>query len=121
MNLDWDALARRDQTIVIYMGLLGLAVLCRELAAHGLAATTPAAIVQQGTTAMQRVVIGTLETLPALAVTEQLKPPTLIIVGDVVKLHRKLAWFDPEMACAEVKPVSLEATAQGRAPAYPVT
>jgi len=93
MNLDWDALARPNQTIVIYMGLLGLPVLCRELVAHGLPASTPAAIVQQGTTAHQRVVVGTLDTLPALTVEAQLKPPTLIIVGNVVKLQSKLAWF----------------------------
>ena len=96
MNLDWDALARPNQTIVIYMGLLGLPVLCRELAAHGLPASTPAAIVQQGTTAHQRVVVGTLETLPALTVAAKLKPPTLIIVGNVVKLQGKLAWFKAE-------------------------
>jgi uroporphyrin-III C-methyltransferase/precorrin-2 dehydrogenase/sirohydrochlorin ferrochelatase len=94
MDLDWDALARPNQTIVIYMGLLGLPVLCRELAAHGLPASTPAAIVQQGTTAHQRVVVGTLETLPALTVEAKLKPPTLIIVGNVVKLQHKLAWFE---------------------------
>ena len=111
MDLDWEALARRDQTIVIYMGLLGLPVLCRELVIHGLAATTPAAIVQQGTTAMQRVVIGTLETLPLLAVTEKLKPPTLIIIGNVVKLHQKLAWFNPAMAGAEATPAALQETA----------
>ena len=94
MDLDWDALARPNQTIVIYMGLLGLPVLCRELVAHGLPASTPAAIVQQGTTAHQRVVVGTLETLPALTVEAKLKPPTLIIVGNVVKLQEKLAWFE---------------------------
>jgi uroporphyrin-III C-methyltransferase/precorrin-2 dehydrogenase/sirohydrochlorin ferrochelatase len=94
MNLDWDALARPNQTIVIYMGLLGLPVLCRELVAHGLPASTPAAIVQQGTTSHQRVVVGTLETLPALTVEAKLKPPTLIIVGNVVKLQHKLAWFE---------------------------
>ena len=92
-NLDWQALARPNQTIVIYMGLLGLPVLCRELVAHGLPATTPAAIVQQGTTDNQRIVIGTLDSLPALAASAKLKAPTLIIVGNVVKLHEKLSWF----------------------------
>ena len=75
------------------MGLLGLPVLCRELVAHGLPATTPAAIVQQGTTDNQRIVIGTLDSLPALAASAKLKAPTLIIVGNVVKLHEKLSWF----------------------------
>lgn len=109
MDLDWEALARRDQTIVIYMGLLGLPVLCRELAAHGLAPSTAAAIVQQGTTLQQRVVVGTLETLPMLAVVKKLKPPTLIIVGDVVKLHQKLAWFDPATDRADASDLLEEA------------
>lgn len=95
MNLDWTGLARPHQTIVFYMGLHGLPVLCRELAAHGLPETTPAAIVQQGTTNRQRILIGTLATLPQQAEAAQLKPPTLIIVGEVVKLHDKLKWFDP--------------------------
>jgi uroporphyrin-III C-methyltransferase/precorrin-2 dehydrogenase/sirohydrochlorin ferrochelatase len=58
--------------------------------------TTPAAIVQQGTTYQQKVVTGTLATLPELAVAAKMKPPTLIIVGEVVKLHDKLAWFEPQ-------------------------
>lgn len=95
IDLDWPALARPYQTIVIYMGLLGLPVLCERLTAHGLPDTTPAAIVQQGTTLTQKIVTGTLKTLPHLTETAQLTPPTLIIVGDVVKLHRKLAWFAP--------------------------
>lgn len=96
INLDWDALARPNQTVVIYMGLLGLPVLCQELISHGLDATTPIALVQQGTTVNQRVLIGTLETLPALVIEAKFKPPTLIIVGHVVKLHEKLAWFHTE-------------------------
>ena len=94
MQLDWPALARPNQTIVVYMGLLGVAELCRQLIAHGLPATTPVAIVQQGTTPSQRVLTGTLETLPAIIQKSSLKPPTLIIVGEVVKLHQKLAWFN---------------------------
>jgi uroporphyrin-III C-methyltransferase/precorrin-2 dehydrogenase/sirohydrochlorin ferrochelatase len=95
VNLDWPMLARPNQTIVVYMGLVGLPVLCRELIAHGLPATTPAAIVQQGTTHKQRVLTGSLATLPDLAASAHLTPPTLIIVGGVVKLHQKLAWFEP--------------------------
>ncbi len=94
MNLDWDALARPNQTVVIYMGLLGLPTLCAQLIAHGLSATTPAAIVQQGTTQSQRVLTGTLQTLPALAAAAQLAAPTLTIVGSVVSLRDKLSWFE---------------------------
>ncbi len=95
-NLDWDAMAKPNQTIVIYMGLQGLPILSEELVKHGLSPQTPAAIVQQGTTPHQRVVTGTLESLPELAVEAQLKPPTLIIVGNVVSLHHKLKWFVSE-------------------------
>ncbi len=96
MNLDWDALARPRQTIVVYMGLHGLATLCRELVAHGLPGDTPIAIVQQGTTRNQRVLTGSLETLPQNPQVEELHAPTLIIVGGVVTLRKKFAWFNPE-------------------------
>lgn len=96
INLDWSAIAKPNQTIVIYMGLQGLPVLSKELVKHGLSPQTPAAIIQQGTTQHQRVVVGTLETLPVLAVESHLKPPTLIIVGKVVNLHHKLKWFVSE-------------------------
>jgi uroporphyrin-III C-methyltransferase len=94
MNLDWPGLARRRQTVIIYMGLHGLSYLCEQLIAHGLPTDWPAAIVQQGTTPNQRTVTGTLTTLPALAESAGLKAPTLIIVGEVVRLKDKLAWFE---------------------------
>ena len=95
MDLDWDLLARPKQTIVVYMGLHGLNILCSQLVAHGLPATTPIAIVQQGTTQNQRVVSGTLGTLLQDPEVVQLQAPTLIIVGGVVSLREKLAWFKP--------------------------
>ncbi len=98
MNLDWPGLARRRQTVVVYMGLHGLAELCRQMIAHGLPEDWPAAIVQQGTTTSQRTVTGTLATLPALAEAARLKAPTLIIVGEVVKLRDQLAWFERRVA-----------------------
>jgi uroporphyrin-III C-methyltransferase/precorrin-2 dehydrogenase/sirohydrochlorin ferrochelatase len=91
------------------MGLLGLPILCRELVAHGLPPTTPAAIVQQGTTAQQRVVVATLADLPGRAFDARLAPPTLIIVGEVVTLRDKLGWFHPEPSRAAVRPSSLAA------------
>ncbi|QOJ24334.1 MAG: uroporphyrinogen-III C-methyltransferase [Gammaproteobacteria bacterium] len=97
IDLDWLHLARPHQTIVIYMGLLGLSVLCQQLIAHGLPDSTPAAIIQQGTMQKQKIVTGTLQTLPGLAEAAHLTPPTLIIVGEVVKLHRNLAWFEPAL------------------------
>jgi uroporphyrin-III C-methyltransferase/precorrin-2 dehydrogenase/sirohydrochlorin ferrochelatase len=108
-DLDWTALARPRQTVVIYMGLAGLPTICRELAAHGLPSATPAAIVQQGTTRAQRAVVGTLATLPALAEAAKLVAPTLIIVGEVVRLHERLSWFEPgasEMASRQAEPLA---------------
>ena len=100
VNLNWKALAQPRQTIVFYMGLHGISVLCRELIAHGLPASMPAALVEQGTTRNQRVYVGTLETLPDIVQHNDIHAPTLIIVGEVVRLHEKLAWFMP---AAEVR------------------
>ena len=104
IDLDWEALARPRQTVVIYMGFANLEALCAEFAAHGMPSGTPAAIVQQGTTSAQRVVTGTLATLPALAAREGLTPPTLIIVGEVVRLRERLAWFEPGTDQPEAPP-----------------
>ncbi|CAG1004607.1 uroporphyrin-III C-methyltransferase / precorrin-2 dehydrogenase / sirohydrochlorin ferrochelatase [Burkholderiales bacterium] len=90
MNLDWPSLARPGQTLVVYMGLAGLPELCRQLVAHGRAPSTPAAVVQQGTLPTQRVVRATLATLHERVVAQGLKPPTLIVVGDVVALSESL-------------------------------
>ncbi len=94
LNVDWAAIVRPRQTVVIYMGFQNLDELCRELVAHGLAPSTPAAMVQQATTAAQRVVCADLATLADRAHEAGLKPPTLIIVGEVVRLRDRLAWFE---------------------------
>lgn len=94
-NLDWDRLARPNQTIVFYMGLHGVETICTQLVLHGLPANTPAALVQQGTTQNQRIYAGTLATLPEIVQAEKPQPPTLIIVGGVVSLREKLNWFHP--------------------------
>jgi uroporphyrin-III C-methyltransferase/precorrin-2 dehydrogenase/sirohydrochlorin ferrochelatase len=113
IDLDWPALARPGQTVVIYMGFANLDALCGEFIAHGRAGTLPAAIVQQGTTGAQRVVTGTLATLPALAAQAGLTPPTLIIVGEVVLLRERLAWFEPAGAaqCEPLPEAALRSTA----------
>ncbi|MFJ4153343.1 siroheme synthase CysG [Pseudomonas sp. NPDC089752] len=93
-NLPWDDLVAPAQTLVFYMGLVGLPTICAELIRHGRAATTPAALVQQGTTRNQRVFTGTLADLPALVAQHEVHAPTLVIVGEVVQLREKLAWFE---------------------------
>jgi len=107
-NLNWEGIARQDQTIVIYMGLKGLPMLCEALIKHGLTAETPAAIIQHGTLPSQRVITGDLNTLPALAEQAGLKAPTLIIVGNVVKLRKKLGWFQPELQSEQTQHSPLE-------------
>lgn len=91
MNLDWPMLARPRQTVVVYMGLPGLPELCAKLIEHGRDPGTPIAIIQEGTTPRQRIVEGTLATLPERAAAQELHGPTLIIVGEVVALGAKLA------------------------------
>jgi uroporphyrin-III C-methyltransferase/precorrin-2 dehydrogenase/sirohydrochlorin ferrochelatase len=107
-NMNWEGIARHDQTIVIYMGLKGLPLLCEALIKHGLTADTPAAIVQHGTLPTQRVITGDLTTLPALAEQAGLKAPTLIIVGNVVKLREKLGWYQPEQHSEQAHRTPLE-------------
>ena len=93
VNLNWDTLTQPDQTVVIYMSLTGLPIICESLIQHGLPARTPAALVEQGTTVRQRVLTGTLASLPDLVDTAEVHAPTLVIVGNVVKLRAKLSWF----------------------------
>ena len=93
-DLPWGELSASGQTLVFYMGLTGLSFICEQLIKHGRAATTPAALVQQGTTQNQRVFTGTLENLPQLVAEHEVHAPTLVIVGEVVKLREKLAWFE---------------------------
>jgi len=93
-DLDWQALAKPNQTLVFYMGLKGLKAICEKLIANGLPAATPAALVQKATTSEQREFIGDLTNLPDLVEQHQVKPPTLIIVGGVINLHKKLKWFE---------------------------
>jgi uroporphyrin-III C-methyltransferase/precorrin-2 dehydrogenase/sirohydrochlorin ferrochelatase len=90
VDLDWPLLTRPGQTVVVYMGIKALPGLCRELIGHGLAPTTPAAIVENGTFAHQKIVRGTLAALPALAAAQRLAGPSLIIVGEVARLSEPI-------------------------------
>ncbi len=93
INLNWAQLAAPNQTIVIYMGLVGLEKICQSLIAHGSPSDLPIALIQQGTTRQQRVITGTLATMPVIIAGLTIKPPTLIIIGTVVTLHDKLSWY----------------------------
>jgi uroporphyrin-III C-methyltransferase/precorrin-2 dehydrogenase/sirohydrochlorin ferrochelatase len=95
LDLNWSALVQPNQTVVVYMGLAGLPTLSKQLIAHGLSSDMPAALIQKGTTADQKVWVSTIGELPAVAKKEQPEAPTLVIIGEVVKLHDDLAWFHP--------------------------
>lgn len=95
-NLPWQELVAKGQTVVFYMGLVGLPVICQQLIAHGRDPATPIALIQQGTTSRQMVLTGTLASMPALVERTEIQPPTLIIVGEVVSLRDRLKWFEPE-------------------------
>ena len=94
-DLNWDMLSHAHQTVVFYMGLNNVGAICEELKQHGRAANTPAALIEKGTTPEQRVFIGDLDTLADLVKQNDVKAPTLIVVGEVVELHKKLHWFKP--------------------------
>ncbi len=94
LDLNWQALAQPRQTLAVYMGVLGVDVLCRELTAHGLSGETPAAVIQRGTQPNQRTYVGKLNTLPEIIARHEISPPSMLIIGDVVKLHEKLNWFE---------------------------
>lgn len=94
IELPWQELVANGQTVVFYMGLVGLRVICQQLIKHGQSADTPIALIEQGTTTNQRVFTATLATLVEQIKDQQVHAPTLIIVGEVVKLRDKLAWFN---------------------------
>ncbi|MEP1471665.1 MAG: siroheme synthase CysG, partial [Halieaceae bacterium] len=93
LNHDWSQYLSTNETLVFYMGLVGLPIICKELQAHGREPGTPVALVERASTAQQRVLVATLSTLEELVEREKPNAPTLIIVGDVVTLHDSLAWF----------------------------
>ena len=92
---DWERLCVAKQTLVFYMGLMNLATICQRLITHGLSNDFPAALIQKGTTADQVVVAGSLKNLPGLVAASEVRAPTLLIVGEVVRLREQLNWYQP--------------------------
>jgi len=99
-GLNWESLVQPNQTVVFYMGLSNIKTVSAELISHGMSPDMLAAIVQKGTTRNQKVFTGTVSNLPALVADNNIKPPALIIVGNVVTLHQKLveAGFDNQLS-----------------------
>lgn len=93
-NIAWDKLATGAGTIVVYMGIKNLPVITQKLISNGRAADTPVAVVRWASTPQQRSVVGTLETITDVVQQAGIKPPALVIVGEVVKLRNSLDWFE---------------------------
>lgn len=92
-DLPWAELVHPNQTLVLYMGLTSLEPIRAQLLAHGLSADTPVAMISKGTTPQQQVITGTLDTIVEVLAGSPIPAPTLIIVGEVVKLRERLNWF----------------------------
>ena len=93
LDFNWPALLQPKQTVAIYMGVKGIDVLQKNLLEQGMPPDMPAAIIQQGTTPNQKVYVGKVGTLVQTVADEEVKPPSMIVIGEVVKLHDKLSWF----------------------------
>ena len=96
INLNWQQLTQTNHTLVFYMGLSGISEISKQLQLHGMSPDMPAALIEKGTTRNQRVHIATLATLPEKVIESGVSAPTLTIIGEVVKLHDKLNWYQPE-------------------------
>jgi uroporphyrin-III C-methyltransferase len=90
VDLDWEMLARPRQTVVIYMGVGTLPIICEQLIRHGLPPATPAAVVERATRPDERTIDGTVESLPMLALVHGVTAPALIVIGGVAGLHTVL-------------------------------
>lgn len=93
LNLNWEQLAKLNHTLTFYMGLGKAEMISTELQNHGMPASTPVALIENGCCPQQRVIKGQLHQLSALAETENVMSPALIIIGEVVSLADELAWF----------------------------
>ncbi|MFY9300393.1 MAG: uroporphyrinogen-III C-methyltransferase [Candidatus Nitrosotenuis sp.] len=90
--VEWKKLAKSVETIVIMMGLSRIATIAKELMAGGLKKTTPVAVIQRGTTDEQRIITGTLANISKKIRDSNITPPSIIIIGNVVSLHKTIGW-----------------------------
>jgi len=93
-ELPWDELVYQNQTLVLYMGLVGLEKICEKLIEHGQRPDMPVALISKGTTSEQKVVVGTLADIASKVEENHIQAPTLTIIGDVVSLREQLQWQD---------------------------
>ena len=95
-SIKWESLATGIDTLAIYMSVGNLPYICRQLTKHGRAGDTPVALIHWGTTAVQRTVTGTLDTIVEIVQREKVENPSMIVVGEVVKVREKIQWFEKE-------------------------
>ncbi|WP_273125433.1 uroporphyrinogen-III C-methyltransferase [Bacillus weihaiensis] len=93
-EIKWESLAKGIDTLAIYMGVSNLPYIQKQLIKHGKSKETPVAVINWGTTDLQRTVIGTLETIHEVVTNEKISNPSMIIVGKVVSLRRNISWFE---------------------------
>ena len=93
-ELPWDELVYQNQTLVLYMGLVGLEKICEKLIEHGQRPDMPVALISKGTTPEQKVLVGTLADIASKVEENHIQAPTLTIIGDVVSLREQLQWQD---------------------------
>ena len=96
LDLNWEKLIQPNQTIVFYMGLVSIDIICSQLIANGLDSKTPCALVQQGTTPEQKVYTSTVENMSQLVKEKKPIAPTIFIIGFVVNLREKLNWYNTD-------------------------
>jgi uroporphyrinogen III methyltransferase/synthase len=93
-RISWDKLATGADTLVILMGMRNLAKIVDQLIRHGRSPSTPVAVITQGTTSQQRCLVGTLQDIVGKVGKENLQPPSIVVVGEVVQFRETLRWFD---------------------------
>ncbi|MFK2824094.1 uroporphyrinogen-III C-methyltransferase [Bacillus sp. B190/17] len=107
-HINWQALAQGMDTIAFYMGIGNLHHICEQLIHHGKPASTPAAIIEWGTTAAQRTVTGELSTIEQKAKEHHITNPAIVLVGEVVQLRGKINWFDEQSIEVKHDPILIK-------------
>ena len=95
-SIKWESLAMGIDTLAIYMGVGNLPYICQQLKKYGRSGDTPVALIHWGTTAVQKTVTGTLDTIVEIVQREKVENPSMIVVGEVVKVRKKIQWFEKE-------------------------
>lgn len=101
-DIDWNVLAKLDGTLIFLMGMERLSDICSQLILYGKAEQTPAAVIERGTTARQRTIVGTLADISQRAAQEEIRSPSVIVIGDVVSLRQQLMWYEHLPLCGKV-------------------